>query len=110
MTQKTAPFIDGKYGWELGESGWNLGMDENLLKFSFLFDRNIDGIVSSLPTAVNGTAYFNTTDSRVYYVVGGVYYSSPVPKWFQLTLRSTGQAYQYDGTSLSLKLVDGGSF
>lgn len=100
MSQQTLPFIEGKYGWNLGESGWNGGMDENLIKFSFLFDSNIDGIVSSLPPAVNGTAYFNTTDKRVYFVVGNVYYSSPVPKWFQLTLRSTGLIYQYDGSTL----------
>lgn len=103
MTQQTSPFIEGKYGWALGEGNWNLGMDENLLKFSYLFDRNIDGIVSSLPTAVNGTAYFNTTDNRIYFAAGGVYSSTPVPKWFEVTLRSSGQVYQFDGNSLVAK-------
>lgn len=100
MTQQTSPFLEGKFGWDLGESNWNLGMDENLLKFSYLFDRNIDGIVSSLPVLVNGTAYFNTTDDRIYYAVGGVYYNTPTPKWFVVTDRTTGQAYQFDGSSL----------
>lgn len=102
MTQQTSPFIEGKYGWALGEGNWNLGMDENLLKFSYLFDRNIDGIVSSLPAAVNGTAYFNTTDNRIYFAAGGIYSSTPVPKWFKVTLRSSGQVYQFDGTTLNL--------
>lgn len=100
MTQKTSPFIDGKYGWELGESGWNLGMDENLLKFSFLFDRNVDAIVSSLPAAVNGKAYFLTTDNHLYFAVGTGYYNSPVPKHFEFTIRETGAIWMFDGASL----------
>lgn len=102
MTQQTSPFIEGKFGWALGESNWNLGMDENLLKFSYLFDRNIDGIVSSLPAPVNGQAYFNTTDNRIYYVVNGVFSSTPVPKWFEVKVRSSGQTYQFNGSALNL--------
>lgn len=101
MPQKTSPFIEGKYGWNLGESGWNSGMDENLLKFSFMFDKNINGIVSSLPAEVNGEAYFLTTDNRVYYVVDSTYYSTPIPKWFVLTVKSTGDTYQFDGSLLT---------
>lgn len=101
MVQKTSPFIEGKYGWSLGESGWNTGMDENLQKFSYLFDRNIDGIVGSLPPVVNGKAYFLTTDKRVYFGIDGTYSSSPVPKYFQLVDKVTGQFYEYDGTTLN---------
>lgn len=100
MTQKISPFLEGKYGWEYGESGWNSGMDENLLKFSFLFDGNIDSIVSSLPAASNGKAVFLTTDNRLYFAVGTTWYSTPVPKWFQLTDRLTGKIFQFNGTSL----------
>lgn len=102
MTQKTSPFLEGKYGWEYGENGWNTGMDDNLLKFSFMFDRNVDGIVSSLPTAVAGQAWFLTVDNRLYFAVGSTFYSSPTPKWFQFTLKSTGAMYQYDGDFLNL--------
>lgn len=102
MTQQTSPFIEGKFGWALGESNWNLGMDENLLKFSYLFDRNIDGIVSSLPAPVNGEAYFNTTDNRIYYAVNGVFSSTPVPKWFEITLRTSGDNYVFNGSALVL--------
>lgn len=106
MTQQTSPFLEGKFGWALGESNWNLGMDENLLKFSYMFDKNIDGIVSSLPAAVNGQAYFNTTDNRIYFAVGGSYTSTPTPKWFIFTLRTTGIPYQFDGTSLTTNVVN----
>ena len=102
MTQLISPFVEGKYGWSFGESGWNSGMDENLLKFSFLFDKNIDGIVSSLPAAVSGSSYFLTTDNRVYFVVGSVYYSTPIPKWFVINLKSNGTTYQFNGTALVL--------
>jgi len=100
MSQLIAPFVEGKYGWNYGESGWNSGMDENLVKFSFLFDRNIDAIVSSLPASVSGTAYYLSTDKRVYFSVNNTYYSSPVPKWFTLIVKSTGQTYQFNGTDL----------
>lgn len=100
MPQKTSPFIEGKYGWNFGESGWNTGMDENLLKFSYLFDRNIDGIISSLPAPVNGKAYFNTVDNRVYFVADSAYSSTPIPKNFLLTDRATGDVFLFDGTTL----------
>lgn len=100
MTQQTSPFLEGKYGWNYGESGWNTGMDENLLKFSFMFDKNVDGIVSSLPSVVNGQAYFLTTDKRLYFAVGTTWYSSPTPKWFTVILKSSGAAYQFDGTNM----------
>ncbi len=102
MTQQTAPFLEGKYGWSLGESNWNLGMDENLLKFSFMFDRNIEGIVSSLPAVVNGTAYFLTTDNRLYFGASDTWYSTPVPKWSEFQIRATGEVYQFDGTDITL--------
>lgn len=101
MPQQTSPFVETKYGWNFGESNWNGGMDENLLKFGFLFDSNIDGIVASVPLpAVNGKAYFSTVDSRVYFAVNTVYYSTPLPMGFQLKNRADGKNYQFDGTSL----------
>lgn len=99
MPQQQSPFLEGKYGWNFGEGGWNTGMDENLLKFSFMFDRNVDGIVGSLPSAVNGESYFLTTDNRLYFAVGTTWYSSPVPKWFEFKIRSSGDVYQFNGTA-----------
>lgn len=100
MSQKTSPFLAAQYGWDYGESGWNIGMDENLLKFSYLFDRNIQGVVSTLPSAVDGLAYFLTTDNRLYFAIGTTWYSSSVPKWFILTIKATGETFQFNGTSL----------
>jgi len=99
MTQKQSPWLEGAYGWDVGESGWNLGMDSNLLKFSFMFDRNVDGVVGSLPPAINGQSYFLTTDNRLYFAVGTTWFSTPTPKWFKFVVRSSGDVYQFDGTS-----------
>lgn len=99
MTQQVSPFLEGKYGWNYGESGWNNGMDENLVKFSYMFDRNVISIVSSLPTLTDGQAYFLTTDNRFYFRVGGNNYSCPAPKWFTFYIKSTGQAFQFNGTT-----------
>lgn len=99
MTQQTSPYLEGKFGWEYGENGWNTGMDENILKFSFMFDKNVDGVVATLPPAVNGQAWFLTTDNRLYFAVGTTFYSSPTPKWFEFNVKSTGQLYVFNGTS-----------
>lgn len=101
MASQLSPFVETNYGWPYGSSGWNLEMDANLVKFSYLHDRNIDAIVSSLPAISNGSAYFNTSDNRLYFDVGGQRYSSNTPKWFIVTLRSSGQTYQFDGSALN---------
>lgn len=100
MSQQTSPFIEAKFGWAYGESGWNDGMDENLVKFSFLFDANITDIVGSLPVSpANGDSYFLTTDNRFYFRANNTWYDSPCPKNFVFSIKSTGQMYQYDGTN-----------
>lgn len=105
MTQQTSPFLEANYGWAYGESGWNTGMDQNLLKFSYLFDRTVESLVPTLPAAVNGKAYYNTSDNRIYYAVGTTYYSTPVPIWFEFKLKTTGETYIFNGTSALTKPI-----
>lgn len=100
MTQQISPFLEAKWGWDYGESNWNNGMDENMLKFSFMFNRNINGVISSLPAIVNGEAYFLTTDNRIYFAANSNWYSTPTPKWFLLVIKNTGETYQFNGTSI----------
>lgn len=101
-----SPFVEVVYGWPYGSSGWNTDMDQNLVKFSYLFDRNIDAIVGSLPAIDEGKAYFYTADNRLYFDVDGQRYSSPVPKWFVVTLKATGVPYQFNGTTLTTTIVN----
>jgi len=99
MPQQQSPFLEGKYGWNYGENNWNTGMDENLLKFSFMFDGNVDSIVASLPPVSNGAAHFNSADNRFYFGVDSVWYSSPCPKSFIFKIKSNGDFYQFNGVS-----------
>src|SRR5690606_34293666 len=101
MPQKTSSFSEIKYGWNLGENGWNDGADENWLKQGFWIESLVDGIVGSLPSAVNGQAFYLTTDNRVYVYVEGSWRSFPVPKWGVVKLRATGETYQFNGTSIN---------
>jgi hypothetical protein len=95
MVQKTSPFLSTHYGWDLGENGWNFGMDENILKFSALLTANIDGIVSSVPNEEpNGVCFFNSTDNYIYYRVGGSWFSSQTPIGIKLVDRTTGLNYE----------------
>jgi len=100
MAAQNSPFVEANYGWPYGSDGWATEMDLNLVKFSYLHDRNIDAIVSSLPAIVNGKAYFNTADNRLYFDANGQRYSSVTPKWFVVTDRASGQAYQFNGITL----------
>lgn len=102
MTQQISPFLEGKFGWDFGENNWNTGMDENINKFSFMTEGLVNGLVTSLPPAVDGEAYFLTTDNRFYYVIDGVYQSSPCPIHFIFKERATGDFYQFDGASAIL--------
>lgn len=99
MPQQQAPWLETAYGWAYGENGWNTGMDSNLLKFSVLFDCNVDSIVASLPSAVNGKVHYLTTDNRLYFAVGTTYFSTALPRWFEFKDRLTGNTYQFNGTA-----------
>lgn len=100
MPQKTSPYVEVKYGWNFAESGWNTGMDENLLKFSFLLNSSIDGITETLPVGANGQAYFVPTDKRVYFYINNLWNSTPIPLWYELKLKSDGSILVFDGTAL----------
>ena len=113
--ETTTPVLGGPVGFNLGvpttgfanaqaqqlanRTAW---LNEESIKASSLIDGNIDAIVSSLPAIVNGKAYFNTSDNRLYFDANGQRYSSVTPKWFEVTLRATGEVYQFDGSTLSI--------
>lgn len=100
MSMKTEPFLSGKWGWNEGESGWKAGVDENFLKFSYLFNGNVDGFVSSLPVSpTDGTAYYLSSDLSLNARVDGVWYKTIVPKGFTITEKSTGDKYEFSGTA-----------
>lgn len=103
MSQKTSKFLESKFGWDLGESGWNVGMDENILKLSAILTNNVDGVVSVLPASpVVGSVYFLTTDARFYLFESGSWISSPIPKYFTFYEKNTGLKYKFDGIEVAI--------
>jgi len=100
MAELTDPFLEVKWGYSEGEDGWGPSLNADLVKFAFFHNRRLDGSVSTLPpTPVDGEAYFNTTDQRVYYRANSTWYSSPVPLGTDFTLKGTEEEVYYDGTT-----------
>lgn len=57
MTQRIEPITGLKYGWDLGESGWNSGTDENWLQVGAMIQPVVINIVNSPATSAEGTVY-----------------------------------------------------
>ncbi len=58
MSSVTESNLGLNYGWAYGESGWNKGMDDNLVKLGFTSRNQVKGILSAPPrTPSNGDAY-----------------------------------------------------
>lgn len=90
------PFLDNQFKWPLGESGWNSGMDENIVKMSLMISRKVLEVVDSIPqTPPPGASYYLTTDNRMYAHVAGTFYSSPVPENYEFYVTSTKKTFKY---------------
>lgn len=97
---KTEPFLSGKYGWNLGESGWKTGADENFLKFSYMINANVNGFVSTLPASPSdGTAYHLSTDNTLNARVEGAWIKYNIPKGYEVTDNATGLKYVNNGST-----------
>lgn len=97
MTMQSSPFYDIKYGWSRGEDGWNVGMDENMVKLSAMISRDIKGFVTTLPAMAPGDIYINTLDKKMYYNVGGTVYSVQAP--LHASYFVNGVQYLWDGAT-----------
>lgn len=95
MTMKTSPFFSFNYGWDRGENGWNVGMDENLRKVSALFQRDIQGFVTVIPAMQSGDIYISTIDKNMYYNIDGTTYTVKAPANTNYTVN--GVQYLWDG-------------
>ena len=64
MASRIIPGISLRAFWELGESGWKAGMDENIWRLSFLVQSRVLGIVTELPIdPAEGDRYILNDDS-----------------------------------------------
>ncbi len=100
MAAKTSPFFEVKYGWDYGDDNWDVGMNENLRKFSVMFKNELDGIVGALPAMVDGQAFLNTSDGKLYFNIENINYSVEAPKY--QTYYVGGVAYLWDGTAATV--------
>ncbi len=63
MAQRETPGIGLQSDYELGEDGWKVGMDGNLLKISVLINTSIQGFLDAVPGAA--------TDGQVWAITAG---------------------------------------
>lgn len=78
MSNKQSPFNGINYEWTYGSDGWNVGMDENMVKLSFLSVKVVDSFESVLPSApvAEGRSCV-LPDNTVHFYVGGWYSVTP---------------------------------
>lgn len=67
MASRIIPGISLRAFWDLGESGWKAGMDENIWRLSFLVQSRVLGVVTELPIdPEEGDRYILNDDSSPY--------------------------------------------
>lgn len=110
MSNKQSPFNDINYQWPYGSDGWNIGMDENMVKLSFLSVKVVDSFEAVLPSApvtegrscvlpnntvnffVDGTWYTVTPTEGEIWVVAGKEYTITLGAFSEVLQASTLEA------------------
>lgn len=94
-----SPYFNINYGWVYGEDGWNTGMDENLLRSSFLMRNAVTEITSSLPPSPpDGYSCILTTDSLAYFRVEGNYVFVEIEEGYELTTLADGKRWRKESS------------
>lgn len=76
MSNKQSPFNNINYQWPYGSDGWNVGMDENMVKLSFLSVKVVDSFETVLPSApVTEGRSCVLPDNTVNFFVDGSWYT-----------------------------------
>jgi len=66
MAAKQDPVSGLNYGWALGEDGWNVGMDSNLVKIGAMLHVNVLDFAATPSVSTNGTRYVVVSGSGVF--------------------------------------------
>lgn len=106
MPQKTGPNLGMNYGWDLGESGWNTGMDSNLRKLDAVVNSAVLNIVNTPAVTTDGTRYLVGTspsgdfaghaDQLAVRQEGAWVFYTPAAGWVTYNL-ANGKTYRYNG-------------
>ena len=76
MSSKQSPFNGINYEWTYGSDGWNVGMDENMVKLSFLSVKVVDSFETVLPSIpVTEGRSCVLPDNTVNFFVDGSWYT-----------------------------------
>lgn len=108
MTMKTGPNLGMNYGWDLGESGWNTGMDANMRKLDAVVNGTVLNIANAPTVTSDGARYivgsspsgdFAGQAGKLAVRIGGAWdFYSPAQGWAVYNL-ANGQTYRFTGTS-----------
>ena len=66
MAAKQDPVSGLNYGWTLGEDGWNIGMDSNLVKLGATINITVLDFAATPSVSTNGTRYIVASGSGVF--------------------------------------------
>lgn len=96
-----SPYFDINYGWPYGSDGWNAGMDENLVRLSFLARNAVNEFVNTLPSSPSpGYSCILNSDGMAYIWLEDGYVFTPLEDGYEfLTLvddkywRKVGSSY-----------------
>lgn len=107
MTMKTGPNLGMNYGWDLGESGWNTGMDANMRKLDAVVNGTVLNIVNSPASTSDGVRYLVGTSptgdfagqaGKLAVRIGGAWsFYTPVLGWAVYNLADS-QTYRFTAT------------
>lgn len=89
-----SPYFDINYGWVYGEDGWNTGMDENLLRLSFLAKNAVNEFVSTLPSSVSdGYSCILNGDNLAYFWNNGSWVFVSLEQGYEFTTLVDGKRW-----------------
>lgn len=102
------PNLGLNYGWDLGESGWKPGMDDNLKKLGAVINAAVLGIVNTPSATAEGTRYivgssptgdFAGKAGNLAVRVGGAWtFYAPAAGWVAW-VPSSNTVYRYNGSA-----------
>ena len=117
MAAKQDPVSGLNYGWALGEDGWNVGMDSNLIKLGATINIRVLDFVSAPSVSTNGARYivasgsgaFAGQNNKLAVRVEDVWTFYTLPEGCVVYDEDTNAHYKFEGGSYSL-LVDLSSY
>src|SRR5690554_6052009 len=95
-----SPYFGINYGWPYGSDGWNTGMDENLIRLSFLARNAVNEFVDTLPESpVPGYSCILNSDGMAYVWLEDGYTFTPLEDGYKFLTLVDGKYWRKEGPS-----------